>query len=108
MNDNEKAMPTLASEIYSDLKQEIRFKNKLIFVLIGIVCALIIALAATNVYHIYQWSQFDTIVVDSGENGGDANLVQHNGTLVQGDNIGGINNGPDSSTNPQEGEVQGD
>lgn len=79
----------LASEIYKDLKAEISFKNKLIAWLLVIIVGLAAALALTNLYHIHQWSQFDTYVVDS-DNGGYSNLVQ-------GDNSGGINNGEDSS-----------
>lgn len=84
----------LASEIYRDLKAEISFKNKLIAWLLVIVVGLAVALALTNLYHIYQWSQFDTYVVDS-DNGGYSNLVQ-------GGNSGGINNGENSSA-PEEG-----
>lgn len=83
----------LASEIYRDLKAEISFKNKLIVGLLVIIFGLAIALALTNVYHIYQWSQFDTYVVDS-DNGGYSNLVQ-------GDNSGGIYNGEDSSASAE-------
>lgn len=82
----------LASEMYEDLKRANRFKEKLIYILLTVIGVLIIALAGTNAYHIYQWSQFDTVVVDSGD-GGNANLVQ-------GDNTGGIFNGPDSSASP--------
>lgn len=92
----------LASEMYEDLKRANKFKERLIYILLGIIGALIIALGVTSYYHIYQWSQFDTIVIDSGE-GGNANLVQ-------GDNSGGIFNGTDSSASPQEGQgqIQGD
>lgn len=89
----------LASELYEDLKQANRFKERLIYLLLGVIAALVIALAATNLYHIHQWSQFDTYVVDSGDNG--------NSNLVQGDNGGGIYNGSDRSA-PEEGwESQG-
>jgi len=90
----------LASEMYEDLKETNLFLRKMLiaaFIVIGI---LIIALAGTNIYHIYQWSQFDTVVVDSGE-GGNANLVQ-------GDNTGGIYNGESSSASQEEGKIQGD
>ena len=99
---NNENMAPLASEMYEDLKQANKFKEKLIYILLGTIGVLVIALAATNIYHIHQWSQFDTYVVDSGD-GGNANLVQ-------GDNTGGIFNGTDSSESPQEGqeEVQGD
>lgn len=99
---NNENMAPLASEMYEDLKRANKFKEKLIYILLGTIGVLVIALAATNIYHIHQWSQFDTYVVDSGD-GGNANLVQ-------GDNSGGIFNGTDSSESPQEGqeEVQGD
>lgn len=100
--DNEN-IPPLASEMYADLKRANQFKEKLIYTLLCVIGVLIIALAVTNVYHIYQWSQFDTIVIDSGD-GGNANLVQ-------GDNTGGIYNGQDSGAGAQEdqqGQIQGD
>lgn len=91
----------LATEIYKDLIRETKFKERVIFWLSVAVILLIIALAGTNLYHIHQWSQFDTIVVDSGEGSGNANYVQ-------GDNTGGIYNGQSGSA-PEEGrEIQGD
>ena len=72
---NNENMAPLASEMYEDLKRANKFKEKLIYILLGTVGVLVIALAATNIYHIHQWSQFDTYVVDSGV-GGNANLVQ--------------------------------
>ena len=89
----------LASEMYEDLKKATKFKEKLIYVLLGVIAVLVIALAGTNIYHIYQWSQFDTIVVDSGEGSGNANYVQ-------GDNTGGIYNGEGSSTPPEVGVLE--
>lgn len=89
---DEKNVAPLASEMYEDLKRANKFKERLIYILLGVIGVLIIALAATNIYHTYQWSQFDTYVVDSGD-GGNANLVQ-------GDNTGGIYNGTDSSEGP--------
>lgn len=89
---DEKNITPLASEMYEDLKRANKFKERLIYILLGVIGALIIALAGTNFYHIYQWSQFDTYVVDSGD-GGNANFVQ-------GDNTGGIFNGPNSSESP--------
>lgn len=77
---------SLASEMYEELKKATKFREKIIFILLGVVGALIVALAATNLYHIHQWSQFETIVVDSGDGSGNANYVQ-------GDNTGGIYNG---------------
>ena len=84
----------LASEMYEDLKKATKFREKLIYILLGVIAVLVVALAGTNIYHIYQWSQFDTIVVDSGEGSGNANYVQ-------GDNTGGIYNGEGGSTSPK-------
>ena len=56
----------LASEMYEDLKKATKLREKLIYILLAVIAALVIALAGTNIYHIYQWSQFDTVVVDSG------------------------------------------
>lgn len=89
---DDKNVTPLASEMYEDLKRANKFKEKLIYILLGVIGALVIALAGTHMFHIWQWSQFDTYVVDSGD-GGNANLVQ-------GDNTGGIFNGPDSSASP--------
>lgn len=99
--DNENMTP-LASEMYEDLKRANKFKERLIYILLGVIGVLIVAMSVQHLYHVHQWSQFDTIVVDSGE-GGNANLVQ-------GDNTGGIYNGADRGAGAQEGqgEVQGD
>ena len=87
MTNNENSAQPLATEMYEDLKKANQFKEKVIFWLVGVIVLLIVALVGTNVYHIYQWSQFDTIVVDSDQ--GPANYVQ-------GDNTGGIYNGESS------------
>lgn len=97
--DNKNCEP-LASEMYADLKQSIKFKERLVAFLLAIIILLVIALVATNVYHIYQWSQFDTVVVDSGDGYGNANYVQ-------GDNSGGIYNGESGSTPTEEGTEPG-
>ena len=86
----------LASEMYEDLKKATKFREKLIYILLGVIAVLVVALAGTNIYHIYQWSQFDTVVVDSGEGAGNANYVQ-------GDNTGGIYNGEGGSASPEVG-----
>ena len=83
----------LASEMYEDLKKATKFREKLIYILLGVIAVLVVALAVTNIYHIYQWSQFDTIVVDSGEGNGNANLVQGD---VGGDILNGENRGEDT------------
>ena len=90
----------LASEMYEDLKKATKFREKLIYILLGVIAVLVVSLAGTNIYHIYQWSQFDTIVVDSGDGSGNANLVQ-------GDVGGDILNGTDSGQSTQDGKLQG-
>lgn len=87
-----KNVTPLASEMYEDLKETNKFLRKLLIGAFVVIAILVAALTATNIYHIHQWSQFDTYVVDSGD-GGNANLVQ-------GDNTGGIFNGPNSSESP--------
>ena len=89
----------LASEMYEELKKATKFREKLIYILLGVIAVLVVALAGTNIYHIYQWSQFETVVVDSGEGAGNANYVQ-------GDNTGGIYNGEGSGTSPEIGDVE--
>lgn len=91
---------TLASEMYRELKRANMFKEKVIIGLCAIIAILIIAMGVQAWYHIHQWSQFDTVVVDTGEGSGNANYVQ-------GDNQGGIFNGESSSSQAQEGQVQG-
>lgn len=91
---DDKNLTPLASEMYADLKGTNRFLRRLLIGSLAVIAVLVIALAGTNIYHIYQWSQFDTYIVDSGE-GGNANLVQ-------GDNTGGIYNGTDRGAGAQE------
>lgn len=93
MDENNIKNEPLASEMYEDLKKATRFREKIIYILLIVVGVLVIALAATNIYHIHQWSQFDTIVVDSGEGNGNANLVQGD---VGGDILNGENRGEDT------------
>lgn len=63
----------IAMELLGELKNTIRKQWILIVVLI-------VLLAGTNIYHIYQWSQFDTVVVDSGE-GGNAGYIGNDGDI---------------------------
>ena len=93
MDENNIKTEPLASEMYEDLKKATRFREKIIYILLIVVGVLVIALAATNIYHIHQWSQFDTIGVDSGEGNGNANLVQGD---VGGDILNGENRGEDT------------
>ena len=87
MNDKE----TLASEVLEMLKGQLKFYKIL-------VALLVVLLAATNIFHIYQWSQFGTVTVDSGD--GYANYVQ-------GDNTGGVYNGANSSQETEGRQIEG-
>lgn len=83
---------SLASEIYGDLKKELKVKNWLIFLLVS-------ALIVMGLWHDWRWSQFETVSVDSQT--GPA-------SYVQGENTGGVYFGASSST-PAEGRpVEGD
>lgn len=82
---------TLASEVLEMLKGQLRFYKVL-------VAFLVLLLAATNVYHIWQWSQFDTVTVDSGD--GYANYID-------GENTGGVYNGTNQSTETQGRQIEG-
>ncbi len=69
----EKEEKGIAMELLGELKNTIRKQWVLIVILI-------ILLAGTNIYHIYQWSQFETVVVDSGD-GGNAGYVGNDGDV---------------------------
>lgn len=97
--DGKNNMP-LASEMYTDLKDSNRFLRKLLVGACVIILALIVALAGTNLYHIYQWSQFDTVVVDTGDGG--------NAIFSEGDNAGGIYNGENLGSQKESQERQGE
>ena len=83
---------TLASEVFEMLKEQLKFFKIL-------VAFLVLLLAATNIYHIRQWSQFDSVTVDSGD--GYANYAQ-------GDNTGGVFNGTDQGADTQGRQIEGD
>lgn len=72
-NMDEKEEKGIAMELLGELKNTVRKQWILIIILI-------ILLAGTNVYHIYQWAQFDTVVVDSGD-GGNAGYIGNNGDV---------------------------
>lgn len=69
----EKEEKGIAMELLGELQNTIRKQWILIVILI-------ILLAGTNIYHIYQWSQFETVVVDSGD-GGNAGYVGNDGDV---------------------------
>lgn len=94
---------SLASEMYRELKRANVFKERIIIVLSCIIAALVCGIIGLSCYHIYMWSQFDTVVVDTGDGGGYANYVQ-------GDNQGGIFNNGESSgqeAESEQGKIQG-
>lgn len=94
---------TLATEMYRELKKANKFKEKIIIALCIIIGILIGAMCFQGWYHIHKWAEFDTVVVDTGEGGGNANYVQ-------GDNQGGIYNGEGYSqeSESKQGQEQGD
>lgn len=84
-NENNLEEKGLVMEMFSEHKRTIKK-------LWATVWILIILLAGTNIYHIYQWSQYDTIVVDSTD-GGNANYIG---------NDGDVNNYGESSSTQEE------
>lgn len=67
----------IAMEIFSMLKKVMIAQ----WIIIGI---LILIIAAQSFYHDYKWSEFDTIVVDSGD-GGYANYIGNDGDINYGE-----------------------
>ena len=61
-----------------------------------IILILMFIILAQGIYHEYQWSQFDTIVVDGGD-GGDANYIGNDGDI----NNYGESNGTQEKTREQ-------
>lgn len=90
----EKEEKGIATELLGELKNTIRKQWILIVVLI-------VLLAGTNIYHIYQWSQFDTVVVDSGE-GGNAGYIGNDGDI----NNYGEGSSPQEKTEKQQSETK--
>ena len=91
---------SLASEMYHDQKQANKFLRIMIVCMFVLLALTIGGLIGTHIYHIHQWSLFDTVVVDSGEGSGNANYVQ-------GDNTGGIYNGESGGAPETDGELKG-
>lgn len=91
----EKEEKGLAMELLAELKNTIKKQWILIVILI-------VLLAGTNIYHIYQWSQFDTVVVDSGD-GGNAGYIGNDGDI----NNYGEGSSPQEETKKQQSETKG-
>ena len=64
----------LVMEVFSELKTIIKFQFVLIVILIS-------AIIGQHFYHIYQWSQFDNVIVDSTD-GGNANYIGNDGDIA--------------------------
>lgn len=72
-NAKEKEDNGIAMEIFRTLKRVLFFQ----WIVIGV---LILIIAAQSFYHDYKWSEFDTVVVDSGD-GGNAGYVGNDGDV---------------------------
>lgn len=94
MSNNIENIP-FATELLAEKQRNEKRLWKAVIVEFVFIVLLVIALVGVNIYHNYQWSMFDTIVVDSGDGEGNANYVA-------GDNTGGVYNGIDNSAKTQE------
>lgn len=92
---------SLASEIIRDNIKQGHFKDKVIIILSALLLISLIGNIVQSLYHDWQWAQFDAVIVDTGDYGGNANYVQ-------GDNTGGIYNGESSSQTTQGRQIEGD
>lgn len=72
-NVKEKENDNLVADLIEGQKNDKKFYKIIILILLGIILV-------QGLYHEYQWSQFDTIVVDGGE-GGDANYIGNDGDI---------------------------
>jgi hypothetical protein len=83
----------LAMELLRELKEQNKIAEKHNLRLFIIIIILIVFLVGLSAYHEYQWSQFDTISVDT-KTGGNASYIGGNGDVN--------NYGEDSSTQAKE------
>ncbi len=72
-NVKEKENDNLIADLIEGQKNDKKFYKIIILILLGVILV-------QGLYHEYQWSQFDTIVVDGGE-GGDANYIGNDGDI---------------------------
>lgn len=77
MDDFEQKVAEQHENLATELLKEMKLVIKRQWILIGLLVTL---LAATNIYHIYEWSQFDTVVVDS-QDGGNASYIGNDGDV---------------------------
>lgn len=83
---------SLAFEMVKTVKQSNLFYARLLVIAFIIILLEAAGLVAQSIYHDYQWSQFDTVIVDSEDYG--------NANYVGGDNSGGIYNGESGGKTP--------
>lgn len=72
-NINKNENDNFVADLIEWQKNDKKFYKIIILILMGIVLV-------QGLYHEYQWSQFDTIVVD-GRDGGDANYIGNDGDI---------------------------
>jgi hypothetical protein len=82
----------LAMELLRELKEQNKISDKHNIRLVWIIVGVILCLVGLSVYHEYQWSQYDKVVVDS-KDGGNANYIGRDGD---------VHNGESSSDETQE------
>lgn len=87
----------IALELLKELKMQNEIADKHNKRLVKIITILIFLLAGLSFYHEYQWSQFDTVVVDS-KDGGNASYIGGNGDV----NNNGKNSSPKEESKEQE------
>lgn len=76
-NVNEKENGSLVVDLIESQKNDKKFYKIIIIILLVIIFA-------QGLYHDYKWSQFDTVVVDSGD-GGYANYIGNDGDINYGE-----------------------
>lgn len=77
----------IALELLKELKSQNAIAdnhNKRLCILVGVLIALF---AGVSIYHEYQWSQFETVVVDS-KDGGNASYIGRDGDVMNGTSSG--------------------
>lgn len=82
----------LALELLRELKEQNKIADNHNLRFFIIIIILIVFLVGLSVYHEYQWSQYDKVVVDS-KDGGNANYIGRDGD---------VHNGESSSDETQE------
>ena len=74
----------IALELLKELKEQNKISDKHNIRLIWLIIILIAFIVGISVYHEYQWSQYEAIVVDS-KDGGNANYIGRDGDIDNGE-----------------------